>query len=156
MYGLDVCDPCRTLPGPRVTAWATLHVEERWETHRNNSSTPVQIISAIARSTVRLPTVSFSFEELGWLRRLFTREVQVGDPLFDDAVWISTNDHEATARLLACEGVQSAVLDAVTMRGALDLRDDGVRIRRSGSDPRVPGELGVLVASILHHARRIG
>jgi hypothetical protein len=158
MYGLDVCDDCRIGPSTRVRGWATLAVEERWENvRRRNRNEPMQIISAIARGSVVLPTVSFGPEHLGWLRRLFAREVRVGDPLFDDAVWVSTRNHEATARLLASEGVQSAVLEAVAMNAELRLQDNEVFIRctASSSIPRTPGEVGVLAVSIVHHARRL-
>jgi hypothetical protein len=154
MYGLDVCDPCRVTPAARVSAWATLHLEERWERVRSNrSSTLMQIISAIARSDVVLPDVSLHHEQLGWLRRLFAREVQVGDPLFDDTVWVATGDTDATARLLASEGVQSAVLEAVTMPAELRLHGKEVFIRCASALARPPGEVGVLILSILHHAR---
>jgi hypothetical protein len=158
MYGLDICDDCRLAPSERVGGWASLFVEERWDNvRRRNRNEPVQIISVIARGSVALPAVSFGPEHLGWLRRLFAREVQVGDPLFDDAVWVATSDHEATARLLASEGVQSAVLEAVAMSAELRLRGKEVFVRTSASSSRAraPGEVGVLAVSILHHATTV-
>lgn len=47
------------------------------------------------------------------LAKLFKKEVQVGDSVFDDAVFIDAADAPALRALLAIEGVQSAILDLV-------------------------------------------
>ena len=45
--------------------------------------------------------------------KLFVHELEVGDPLFDDRVFISTETPEETQRVMDEEGVQSAILALV-------------------------------------------
>jgi hypothetical protein len=53
------------------------------------------------------------------LIKLFSTEVEVGDPIFDDRVFLRTNDPERASLILRNEGVQSAVLALLS-----DLRQD--------------------------------
>lgn len=71
-----------------------------------------------------VPRAIFSRESLGTkLVKFFGRhEIQVGDSLFDDAIWVDTDTPEITAHLLRHEGLQSVVLDAVHELGALQLQ----------------------------------
>ena len=107
-----------------------------------------------------LPAVSFSRESLGWLHRLFAKEIQIGDPLFDDAVWISADDHGDAARLLSVEGVQSAVLDAVMMPATAKLDATTVSLRSQALPGHAPdeaglNEVGVLALGIVRHATHV-
>ncbi len=60
------------------------------------------------------------------------QDIQVGDSLFDDAVFISEPLGEALLPLLQDEGVQSAVMELVS-KGGVRLDDNWLRIRRSSS-----------------------
>ncbi len=46
---------------------------------------------------------------------LFKEELEVGDPLFDDNVWVETADRSGTGQLLQSQGAQSALLQLVGM-----------------------------------------
>lgn len=167
LFGLDVCDPCRLSPVGRVGAWAAVEVvDERQHFPPATAfqvtggqglggveTASVQSTKIVASGDVALPTVKFSSETLGWLKRLFVREVQVGDPVFDDAVWVSARDRREAARLLGIEGVQSAVLEAVSNDAALRIEGNQVFVERYGDDEYPPGELAVLALSIIAHAR---
>ena len=54
------------------------------------------------------------------IRKLFRREVEVGDPIFDDYVYVYEGSGAAVTDLLSHEGIQSAVL-LVSVQGSFVL-----------------------------------
>lgn len=74
---------------------------------------------------------SFSREGLGSkVRKLFSSELQAGDALFDDSVFVETSDHEIVKKLLSSSGFQSAVMEVIALpAGRLDIIDDEVWFR---------------------------
>ncbi|MEZ4299950.1 MAG: hypothetical protein R3B70_33690 [Polyangiaceae bacterium] len=88
--------------------------------------------SAGERWEVRLPApanvqASFAREGVGKkLVKLFSKELQVGDKAFDDKVFISTGDKDATARFLANEDVRNLIAEFVGEGGVVEI--DGTRM----------------------------
>lgn len=65
---------------------------------------------------------------LSRLRKLFTDEVEVGSSLFDDHVFVVTDTHDGTARLLARPRAQTALLLLVTPSRYVEVLGDLVRV----------------------------
>lgn len=59
--------------------------------------------------------------------KLFKREIQVGEPEFDDAIYISTDTPELTAKLLEQKGVKGAIMALVANGGQLRIADDNLQ-----------------------------
>jgi hypothetical protein len=74
--------------------------------------------------------LAFSRETFGEkLLKLFTREIQVGDPLFDDHVFIRAKGDERAARtFLDDEGVQSAIMELVGVEGHVTIEDGSIGV----------------------------
>ena len=97
---------------------------------------------------------SFSREGLKHsVLKLFKSEMQVGDPTFDKLVYISTETRDQTARLVAAESVQVAILAFVGTGGDVTIDDDVVTLRvRDDVDDSVepdPREEAILLAHLL-------
>ncbi len=65
----------------------------------------------------------------GKLLKLFKREIQVGDPLFDDAILVRCRGDEQAARdLLADDNVQSAIMELVGPRGRVTIEGNRIDV----------------------------
>jgi hypothetical protein len=65
---------------------------------------------------------TFSHENLATsLRKVFKKELQVGDPLFDEVVHIATENLDAAARLLESTDVRASIESLIVKGGALEL-----------------------------------
>ena len=79
------------------------------------------------RFTFALPstpgyTVLFGPEVLtSQLKKLFKAELQVGDPAFDDAVFISTDNESRVAKLLEDPALRSAIQNVVLLGGTVSV-----------------------------------
>lgn len=62
------------------------------------------------------------------LAKWVSQEVEVGESTFDDAVFVRTSDADEAARLLASEGVQSALLLLLSGLRAGELAGNEVRL----------------------------
>jgi len=60
------------------------------------------------------------------LLKFFQSELQVGDPAFDDAVFISTGDEEATERFLEDKEVRELIMDFVRDGGSVVIEGKSV------------------------------
>jgi len=102
--GLGLCDVCaHTDPSEKLAA----------------RGQPAEFAKVLMRFTagIHVPglpegfTLRIAPERLAHsLVKMVMTEVEVGDPLFDDAIFIRTSDPDAARRYLAPEGVQSALL----------------------------------------------
>ena len=129
-YGLDICEPCRT--GSAAERVKPVGIEVTTE-RRQNQDDAAYLVEARAtwRTTGR---VQFTRQGRGSrFLKLFIDELEVGDPKFDDAVWVqplakhddvgdvlfddpplaSPRERMATKGLLASKGVQSAIVTIV-------------------------------------------
>lgn len=70
---------------------------------------------------------SFAQESVGKkFMKIFTSELQTGDPLFDDTVYISTRDKDATAEFLSNEARRTIISDVVSRGGVISVQDKRV------------------------------
>ena len=128
MAGLDVCDRCR-MQGVIEHLHAHGHGAERrlqftgGQRSKGGQQTVLELdITLPVDPGLQLQCI----KEQGYpLRKLFRKELQVGDPIFDDHVYIYEGDSEAVADLLSHEGIQSAIL-LVSIHGSFVL--DGPRL----------------------------
>lgn len=102
--GIEFCFTCRSVDVRRLLTERGIVCE--W-----------QVLFGWLIATITLPPQPHPFAlkcgrqglHNAWLK-LFVHEVEVGDPIFDDRVFVRTSDRERAAAVLANEGVQSAVL----------------------------------------------
>jgi hypothetical protein len=93
--------------------------------------------------------VSFSSESLGtMLRKVFKKEIQTGDPLFDEAVNIRTDTVDATTALLESTDLRASIESLVINHGTLELVGASVKIELPGQQP-VDAELALNVVRSL-------
>ncbi|MBI4955264.1 MAG: hypothetical protein HY908_24790 [Myxococcales bacterium] len=78
--------------------------------------------------TLQLPSepkvqATFCQEGLGKkILKLFKKEIQVGDAVFDKAVYITTETPDATKAFLAPDDIQTTILGAVMSGGHIEIR----------------------------------
>jgi hypothetical protein len=85
---------------------------------------------------------TFSREGIGAkVSKLFNKELQTGDPEFDDAVFIKTKTPDVTSKLLESERVRKVISLSVITAGAVEIDGSHVRMtlvgRRDDEDPEV-------------------
>jgi len=68
--------------------------------------------------------------------KIFKRELQMGDPAFDNVVYIDTADKQVTARFLGAEAHRDLVLDFVSEGGRVAVDKDRVVFEVKGSATR--------------------
>lgn len=91
------------------------------------------------------------FEPEGFVERvskLFTREVQAGDPRFDEGVFVKTESPVTTARLLARPDVR-ALISAVVEEGYVELNGKTLVVQLAGRHTDDPPVLLKLVRALL-------
>ena len=66
------------------------------------------------------------------LRKVFQKEIQTGDDLFDDAVNISTDTEEATTALLKSEDICASIESLVVGGGTIELDGALLKIEMPG------------------------
>lgn len=101
--GLDLCTSCRADPEAPLRSH---DIVIEW-------TVSMGVFSASASGARIDPSLGFTCATQGLHHRaikLFVDEVEVGDPIFDDRVYVRASDREGTAAVLASEGVQSAIL----------------------------------------------
>jgi hypothetical protein len=98
----------------------------------------------------------FSSEHLGHkLIKLFSDELQAGDPIFDDRIYVDTEQRDATAALLASETIQSALLQLVAHDFTVTTDGHGFRARRCEQDPVELGDVEFAAAAFLRAATQL-
>jgi hypothetical protein len=98
-------------------------------------------------------TAEFSAED-GFTRftKWFSKELQVGDKRFDDALYIGTDARESLARLLRHEGLREAILHAVDSTGSpLRLTGSQVASMATPSSRETVARAQLALALCLHH-----
>ncbi len=128
--------------------------------HRHvTSSTSINGIEVSAKETTELtltlprPTAvkaTFAREGLGRkVLKLFKKELQTGDPAFDDAIYIATETAEATRALLADERVRAAIAATVIAGGRIDIADATVTAEVAGRVDGADAHVERVVAALL-------
>jgi len=155
--GIDLCDRC--LEGDvmsRVRPRGFHFDVETWKTTSTDSNNRKKTWYNV-RVTGSLPDdppVDAAFCSEGLLEKiakLFRKEIQVGDPLFDDYVYVRTDTPEATERLLESEGAQMAIMEFVTSDGLVSIDSGRVSARRSDVDKMPDTDSMYLNTALLLH-----
>lgn len=158
-FELDMCDRC-------ASGWAESALRARghaissreWTTRvrSHQSSYTVHHMSIDAQSPAPLDvTASFTREQaLHKLLKLFRREVEVGDALFDDFVYVRTRDRPNTAVLLRDTGVQAALIDLVGRVDAVHLRRGALQVRHAATEAVYAADTMLATCALLVHLDR--
>ncbi|HEY8379418.1 MAG TPA: hypothetical protein VIK91_23160 [Nannocystis sp.] len=159
-HELDFCDPCAC--GHALQALRERgHIIERrtWETtHRSQNRT---VVVHHLEITAQAPgdfvvTATFTRENfLHKLVKLFHKEIEVGDPIFDDLVFIRTDERAQTLALLQNTGVQSALLTLVGDFEHVKFLDGAVVLyKQSRDEVGVGADVTLAIAALLVHLER--
>ena len=96
---------------------------------------------------------SFSMEGLAdKLLKIFTREIQVGDPLFDEHVHIKTDTPEATEALLKSSDLRAIIERVITNEGAIEIDGASVKLEMPGRHEKDDEVFVLFVQTLLGHA----
>ncbi|MDX9720551.1 MAG: hypothetical protein RBU37_07380 [Myxococcota bacterium] len=110
-FSLSFCPACQLAP---LTAWKATGglYEETRESYRDDSNRNMLKVNLAWHRRLKTPIMAQFCHERFWhkLGKLFRAEIQTGDPLFDQTVFISTNTETETRSLLRNDGVQSALM----------------------------------------------
>jgi len=64
--------------------------------------------------------------------KVFTREIQVGDPIFDEAVHIKTDTTDATEALLKSSDLRAIIERVIVNGGAIEIDGNTVKMEVAG------------------------
>ncbi len=93
---------------------------------------------------------TFSPEGFGdKLLKIFTGEIQTGDPLFDDEVHIKTDTEDATAALLKSRDLCAIIERVVTTGGAIEIDGPSVKLEIPGRHDKDDEVLVLFVQTLL-------
>lgn len=142
--GFDLCEECgygAGLVDVQLRHGFLMHTET-WERSSGGDNPTTYLGLQIHIDLPRAPDAAAHFGRevrgiplLEWLGLGSGKDHEVGDPLFDDAVWITEDEGTDIAALLADEGVQTAIMELVS-RGGVRLGRGFVRVRRESSAAR--------------------
>ncbi len=79
----------------------------------------------------RTSAVRARFVKQGWAelaKKMFVKEIEIGEKAFDDAVYIATDTQDATRKLVTEPRVREALVSLVGKDCIVDLDDDGLRV----------------------------
>jgi hypothetical protein len=95
------------------------------------SADMTELVFSLPKSTGVEAT--FDHEGLGdKLLKLFKKEIQVGDPLFDDQVHVKTDTPEQTTRLLESSDMRAIIERVVVNGGAIEIDGASVKMEIKG------------------------
>lgn len=95
---------------------------------------------------------TFSPESMGKkLVKIFKKELQTGDPHFDDEIYISTDTPDETKAFLEADNVRAAIGLLVTTGGPIQIEGTQVTVALLGdiADGEEPAEVAVLARAVL-------
>lgn len=165
--GLDLCDGCFLGAVEKRVGHRGFEIARRSWTTRSKSDDSNEVffhveITGEIQTPLRVH-MRFSKEGVGerlrkWLGR--SEEIQVGDDLFDDHVLISSETPELARVVLASEGQQSVVMEAMADLQGIDFdpTPDGCRVTvhtsTSSKSSTAPSGQARTVALALHHLQQ--
>ncbi len=151
--GLDVCDSCL---GGGASASASrrgwsLGAETRLVTTQDRS---LHVTTVVGRLDEAPPIrATFRLREGIWRALSWFHGVKAAEPLFDRTVFVTSPTAAATARLLADEGAQSALMDLVGEGARVDVDGASVDVVIRRPDPPDVARLTAEVAVLMAHLR---
>jgi len=152
---LDLCAVCGLGdPAPKLAERGIEMASRSWsEVHGSgNTRHTVMLAEVVGRVSQPLSyAVTFSRETLTHrITKLFRSELQAGDPLFDDAIWVETRDEAAVSELLPIEAFQTAVMELVGECAPVVIENGTLRVTTSASSTLNELPLLAPAAIILH------
>ena len=156
-HELDICDRCAHGGAQEALSARghTLEVREWTTTYRHKGSTYTRYHLAVTGRAAAGFTVTADFSREGFLdrlRKLFQREIQVGDPLFDDFVFVNTDDRPEVEALLRHSGAQSTLMDLVGRFDRVAFSHGAFELHQQANHPLDFGADGALaVCALLVH-----
>lgn len=159
-FELDFCEGCASgRAESKLRARGHSLITREWTTRvrTNNSSHTIHHMSIDARPPAPIEvTVRFTREHaLHRLLKLFRHEVEVGDPLFDDFVYVKTRERPQAQALLRSSGVQSTLIDLVGRYDSIDLARGSVQIRHAATEQVLAADAMLAACALLVHLERI-
>lgn len=160
-HELDICDHCARggVKAAMLAGGRTLTVRQWTSTVRSPTGSQYIVchLGVTARPRTEF-TVTADFSREGFvdkLRKLLRREIQVGDPLFDDFVFIKTEDRRETEALLHQPGAQSTLMELVSRFDRVRLAGGLVELHKQSMQEIEIGDDDVLaVCALLVHIER--
>lgn len=157
----ELCGPCwYGDPAERLGARGFGFAERRWKrTVRYQNATTTYHHLEVTGGMQRPLTVRLAFERQSLAHRLlkiFRREITVGDPLFDDTVYVIGKANDPTAvGLVRHPGFQAVVMEALSESGRVEVRDQQLRLELVSTSAPPPSEDGLRTLAVaLHHMER--
>lgn len=161
-YELDFCERCaldvdsvimlRRAAGDavQVRQWTT----NVWNGNRNVTFHHFEV-SGVPRA--RIPVRASFTREGAWekLKKLFIREVQIGDPMFDEFIYVGTDDREATHAFLQHSGVQAVLMDLVSGHKRVTFQYGAITVHEEGPEEVDPSGALLPICAMLVHAERM-
>jgi len=158
--GLDICDGC--LHGDMSTRLKHMGIVvdgkavqvARSSGSAYDSGDPHIVVEIEVGGTCpnHLP-IGLAFSREGFtakIAKLFTKEIQVGDPLFDDFIYIRcSGDEDIAERFLADEGVQTAIMELVGPKGHVTIEGGQIGVFTEQDDYSAFDRCRVAVACLL-------
>jgi hypothetical protein len=93
---------------------------------------------------------TFGAERFGEkLLKIFKKEIQVGDPLFDEEVHIKTDTADATAALLRSSDLRAIIERVITGGGAIEIDGATVKLELAGRHEQDDEVLVLFVKTLL-------
>src|SRR5689334_17640738 len=93
---------------------------------------------------------SFTSEGFGdKLLKIFTKEIQVGDPLFDEQVHIKTDTAEQTEALLQSSDIRAIIERVIVNGGAIEIDGATVKLDVAGHQPTDDEVLELFIKTLL-------
>ena len=161
-YGLGICPHCVAgkFHEDRISKlWgADLEVLSQEEFDPDLHSSPIVHKLEVSGTFPHHVDVAATFipERAGHkMVKLFKDELQAGDPLFDDAIYIKDVDREGTRKLIANRDAQQAILDLVGNSGTLTLAPGSLRYHWSGRGGDVPRQQTLAVHALARHLSQL-
>lgn len=155
-FELDFCEPCGS-------GWCEAALRGRghelssreWTTRVRSQYADYDLhhmsIDGSPRDTLDV-TAGFTRERAYHkLVKLVRREIEVGDRLFDDFVYIDTRERARALALLRRTGVQAALMDLVGRFDMVELRRGALRIRHAGKEAVFAAEAMLAACALLVH-----
>lgn len=159
-HELDICDPCACGHAEAALRERGHSIDtRRWETTvrtRHGTETVYHFELTAHAPGDFAATATFTRENfLHKLVKLFKKELQVGDPLFDDFVFIRTEDRIQVSTLLQGSGAQSTLMSLVSTFDSVKFFDGFFTLyKRTSGHYSVDNEAMLATCALLVHIER--
>jgi hypothetical protein len=161
-YELDFCERCAVdlegvMAGRRARGDAVQIREWTTEVYTGKRTQTFHHLEVSGVPRMQIPIDATFTREGAWARflKLFSKEVQVGDPMFDDFIHIRTDDRAAAHAFLQHTGVQSVLMDLVGGHERVSFEHGAVTVHAQGTEPPASGYAVLPICALLVHAERL-